>query len=103
MIIIFRTACQKAYLISLIILKGSDNLPGINLHESYCFARCLVTAEALYKRYCIRTLDAIVLILKTSNYLQFVLVYFPLVNGSVLQIELHFSVLTHSRRADVAG
>lgn len=82
MIVIFRTACQKAYWVSSISLKGSNNLSGI-ICMNHCFAKCLVTAEAFYKYYYIGILNVIFPILKTSNYLQFVSVYFPLLNGSV--------------------
>lgn len=86
---------KKTYSLVSISLSIKNNVFGLTSKLFYCLTKCLILAEALHNSYFIAALVTL-LILTVSNYAQFILFDFLVVNGYVFS-KPSFWKLTHSR------
>lgn len=85
---------EKTYSLVSISLSIKNNVFGLTSKLFYCLAKCLISAEALHNSYFIAA-PVTLLILTVSNYAQFILFDFLVVNCYVFS-KPSFWKLTHS-------
>ena len=85
---------EKTYSLVSISLSIKNNVFGLTSKLFYCLAKCLISAEALHNSYFIAA-PVTLLILTVSNYAQFILCDFLVVNCYVFS-KPSFWKLTHS-------
>lgn len=85
---------KKTYSLSYISLSIKNNVFGLTSKLFYCLTKCLISAEALHNSYYI-AVPVTLLILTVSNYAQFILFDFLVVNCYVFS-KPSFWKLTHS-------
>ena len=85
---------EKTYSLVSVSLRIKNNVFGLTSKLFYCLAKCLISAEALHNSYFIAA-PVTLLILTVSNYAQFILFDFLVVNCYVFS-KPSFWKLTHS-------
>lgn len=85
---------RKTYSLVSISLSIKNNVFGLTSKLFYCLTKCLILAEALHNSYFI-AVPVTLLILTVSNYAQFILFDFLVVNGYVFSKPSIWK-LTHS-------